>query len=191
MNHTSYFMSGVTDEAVWEHLQVLLHEYDPEMEAKYADYISALETLKTAGADTDTFHQAIRTATISDALFAFQKGMEANLYHFQHPYVPSFVGVDFEDAFQEHIMMCMPKRLKAEQVITATQKSFFQDAAPWCETISEYIIDLEILVPKIMHFEGYKAGNVWFTLTIPSYSEDAALTSKYCIQLCKYFGNHQ
>ena len=41
----------------------------------------------------------------------------SNLYHFQHPYVHNFASLDFEDMFQEHVMMFMPKRSAAEKVI--------------------------------------------------------------------------
>ena len=188
MNHTSYFMSQMTDEAVWEHLQVLLQEYDPEMVEKHTAYTAALDTLSEMGADTMAFKKAVVSATVSDALFAFQKGMEANLYHFQHPYVPNFASLDFEDMFQEHVMMFMPKRSAAEKVIEGLRKEYFQEDVSWCATISEYIIDLEVVIPKIMHFEGYKAGNAWFAVTIPGYQEDYALTSIYAMQVHNYFG---
>lgn len=191
MNHTSYFMTMLTDETVWEHLQVLLRKYDPGMSKKHSAYIAALETLSEAGADTVAFEQAIRAATISDALFAFQKGMESNLYHFRHPYVPSFAGIDFDDMFQEHVMMLMPKRVAAEKVIDTIKSTYFQEDAPWCETIRAYIIDLEMIVPKIMHFEGYKASNAWFAMTVPGYLEDHTLTSIYSIQVHQYFGDYE
>lgn len=188
MNHNSYFMSKMTDEAVWEHLQVLLQEYDSEIAERHTVYTAALATLSETGADATVFKKAVIAATVSDALFAFQKGMEANLYHFQHPYVPNFASLDFEDMFQEHVMMFMPKRLAAEKVIEEIRKEYFQEEVSWCETINEYIIDLEVVIPKIMHFEGYKAGNAWFSVTIPGYQEDYALTSIYAMQVHKYFG---
>jgi hypothetical protein len=117
--------------------------------------------------------------------------VEANLYHFQHPYVPNFASLDFGDMFQEHVMMFMPKRSAAEKVIEEIRKEFFQEDVPWCETISEYIIDLEVVIPKLMHFEGYKAGNAWFAVTSPGYQEDYALTSAYSIQLQQYFGKYR
>ena len=188
MNHTSYFMTKLTDEAVWEHLQVLLREYDPEMEQKHIVFLSALEELAEAGADAAAFHRAIIAATVSDALFAFQKGMEANLYHFQHPYVTGFTDLDYNDTFQEYVMMLQPKRAAAEIAIEKIRAEYFQEDMPWCETINEYISDLEILVPKIMHFEGYIAGNVWFALAIPGYCEDSALTRIYSMQIYQYLG---
>lgn len=188
MNHTSYFMAMLTDEAVWEQLQILLQEYDPEMREKHAAYISALDAMAQAGADADALQRAIRGATISDALFAFQKGLECNLYHFRHPYVPSFAGIDFDDMFQENVMMLMPKRVEAEKVIDAIRSENFQEDAPWYEAINEYIIDLEVTVPKLMHFEGYLFGIQWFRLTVPGYQEDQALTSIYHIQIERYFG---
>ena len=190
MNQTSYFMAKLTDEAVWEHLQTLLRAYDPEMAEKHTAYISALESLTGSGADAEAFHRAIQSTTASDALFAFQKGMEANFYHFRHPFVPSFAGLDYEDMQQEYAMLRMPKRLVAQQEMDRIRSMFFCEDAPWCEAIREYIIDLEMLVPQIMHFEGYKAGNEWFKQTIPGYCEDSALTSIYYMQLCEYFGKH-
>ena len=188
MNHSSYFMSQMTDEAVWDRLQVLLQEYDPGVAEKHTAFTAALGVLSETGADTTTFKKAVVSATVSDALFAFHKGMEANLYHFQHPYVPNFASLDFEDMFQDHIMMFMPKRSAAEKVIEEIRKEYFQEDVPWCETISEYIIDLEVVIPKITHFEGYKAGNAWFPMTVPGYQEDYALTSIYAMQVYNYFG---
>ena len=190
MNHSSYFMSQMTDEAVWDRLQVLLQEYDPGVAEKHTAFTAALGVLSETGADTTTFKKAVVSATVSDALFAFHKGMEANLYHFQHPYVPNFASLDFEDMFQDHIMMFMPKRSAAEKVIEEIRSEYLQEDVPWCETISEYIIDLEVVIPKIMHFEGYKAGNAWFPMTVPGYQEDYALTSVYSMQLQQYFGKY-
>ena len=190
MNHTSYFMSRMTDEAVWEHLQVLLQEYDPEVAEKHTAYTAAMDALSETGADATAFKKAVVAATVSDALFAFQKGMEANLYHFQHPYAPNFASLDFEDMFQEHVMMFMPKRSAVEKVIEGMRKEYFQEDVSWCETINEYIIDLEVVIPKIMHFEGYTAGNAWFAMTVPGYQEDYALTSVYSMQLQQYFGKY-
>ena len=190
MNHTSYFMSQMTDEAVWDRLQVLLQEYDPGVAEKHTAFTAALGVLSETGADTTTFKKAVVSATVSDALFAFHKGMEANLYHFQHPYVPNFASLDFEDMFQEHVMMFMPKRSAAEKVIEEIRSEYLQEDVPWCETISEYIIDLEVVIPKIMHFEGYKAGNAWFAMTVPGYQEYYALTSVYSMQLHKYFDKY-
>ena len=85
-------------------------------------------------------------------------------------------------------MMNMPKRLTAEKTISAIEKNYFQTDLPWCEVIREYIVDLEVILPKLMHFEGYLAGNQWFKLTVPGYQEDQALTSIYQMQLSSYFG---
>lgn len=188
MNHSSYFVALLTDEVIWEHLQVLLQEYDPEVAAKHIAYLSALDELTAGGGDAQALDAAYRSAIISDALFAFQKGMEANLYHFRNPYVSSFTQVDFDNLHQEPVMMAMPKRAAAEKVIDAIRTAFFQDGAAWCEAINEYIIDLEVILPKLMHFEGYLAGNSWFHMTIPGYQEDHALTSIYQMQINQYFG---
>lgn len=189
MNCTSYFMEKMTDEAVWVHLQVLMQKYSPDIAKKHREYLAALELLEAAGGNAQALDLSYRSAIVSDALFAFQKGLEANLYHFQHPQVASFAQVDFEDMYQEWVMMSMPKRLVAEKVNSAIEKTYFHENQPWCEIIREYMIDLEVTIPKLMHFEGYKAGNQWFAMTIPGYQEDQALTSIYTLQIHKYFKN--
>lgn len=188
MNHNSYFMTMLTDEVVWEHMLLLLKKYDPMEAEKHAAYTAAVKALAATGADAVAFEKAVRSATISDAIYAFQKGLEANIYHFHHPYIPSFVELDFCDMFQEHIMVLQPKRVAAEKVIEMTKYAYFREDEPWCETINEYIVDLEVIIPKVMHFEGYKAGNAWFKLTVPGYMEDHALTSIYSMQIHEYFG---
>jgi hypothetical protein len=188
MKHTSYFTSKLTDDALWQDIELLLQEYSPDVVKKHTQYLSALEELNDAGGDAQALDQAYRSEIISDALFAFQKGMEANWYHFRHPQVPSFAQVDFEDMYQEWVMMNMPKRLAAEKNRSTIEMTYFRTGLPWCEVIREYIIDLEVTIPKLMHFEGYMAGNQWFKLTVPGYQEDQALTSIYQMQLSAYFG---
>ena len=188
MKHTSNFASKLTDDALWQNIQLLLQEYSPDVVKKHTQYLAALEQLNSAGGDAKALDRSYRSAIISDALFAFQKGMEASWYHFRHPQVPSFAQVDFEDMYQEWVMMNMPKRLTAEKTISAIEKNYFQTDLPWCEVIREYIVDLEVILPKLMHFEGYLAGNQWFKLTVPGYQEDQALTSIYQMQLSSYFG---
>ena len=85
-------------------------------------------------------------------------------------------------------MMTMPKRVAAEKLYSAIEKEYFTTDEVWCQAIREYIIDLEVVVPKLMHFEGYKAGNAWFPLTIPGYQEDQTLTNIYQMQISQYFG---
>lgn len=189
MNHSSYFMSQITDTVVWEHLQRLLQEYNPEFLEKHNNYRLALDGLTDAGGNAQALDQAYRSIIISDAVFAFNKGLEANLYHFWHPCAPSFTQVDFENMYQEYAMMAMPKREVAEKIISEIEAEYFQAELLWCKTIKECIIDLEVITPKIMHFEGYKAGNTWFRWTVPGYQEDQALTSIYQIQINHYFGN--
>ena len=187
-DHKRCFIEWMTDAAVWEHLQLLLQEYDPELQEKHEAYLAALERFASNGGDTTALHQAYRSAIVSDALFAFQKGFEANLHHFRQPHMPNFTDVDFEDMYQEHIMMTMPKRVAAEKLYSAIEKEYFTTDEVWCQAIREYIIDLEVVVPKLMHFEGYKAGNAWFPLTIPGYQEDQTLTNIYQMQISQYFG---
>lgn len=188
MNHTSYFASTLTDEAVWQQLHVLLKEWSPDTARRQKEYTHALEQLEAVGGDAQALDRAYRSVIVSDAVFAFQKGMEANLFHFQHPQVPSFAQVDFEDMYQECVMATMPKRVDAEKIIVAIESEYFHEDLPWCEAIREYIIDLEVTIPKLMHFGGYLAGNQWFVLTVPGYQEDQALTSIYRVQLSEYFG---
>ena len=78
-DHKRCFIEWMTDAAVWEHLQLLLQEYDPELQEKHKAYLAALEQFASNGGDTTALHQAYRSAIVSDALFAFQKGFEANL----------------------------------------------------------------------------------------------------------------
>jgi len=185
MNDSINFMSNLTDEAVWERLLVLVREYDPEMAQRHTAYLSALGAL---GAEAKVFDEALRSAIVSDALFAFQKGLESNLFHFRHPYVLNFTQVDFDDLYQANVMASMPKRTAAEEILSAMETEYFRTELPWCESIREYIGDLQTMVPKLMHYQGYLAGNAWFCLTIPGYREDTMQTAIYTRQLRDYFG---
>ena len=85
-------------------------------------------------------------------------------------------------------MGLMPKRMAAEKIISIAEVTYLQTNESAHDAIREYIVDLEVTVPKIMHLEGYLAGNTWFALTIPGYQEDQALTSIYSLQIHQYFG---
>lgn len=185
---TNHFIRTMSDEATWEFLQILLQEYSPDIAEQHKEYLIALDQLSAIGCDTVSLDKAYRSAIVSDALFAFQKGLEANLFHFQHPYVPSFIPVDYENLYQECVMSHMPKRVIAEKTIHTIEAASVQADFHQQELIREYIVDLEVVVPKLMHFAGYLAGNSWFSATVPGYQEDHALTSCYHMEIQKYFG---
>lgn len=185
MSPTSFFTSFLSENAIWSHLQKLLQKYDPELAEKY---IAVTAALSNADEDTLALVQAYRVAITSDALFAFSKGMEANLYHFRNSCGPMFTQVDLCDLYQEHIMRSMPKRKEAEQMIATMEAKSFRGNPTWVEAFREFFVDLEVVIPKIMHFEGYLAGNDWFHLSIPGYQEDQKLTSTYRAQITAYFG---
>ena len=84
-------------------------------------------------------------------------------------------------------MGSMPKRVAAEKIISIAEAACLQANESAHDAIREYIVDLEVTIPKIMHLEGYLAGNTWFALTIPGYQEDQALTSIYEMQILRYF----
>ncbi len=172
MKFAGYFASHWDDESFWLHLQKALQQYDTELAEKCR---SVTEEYKSA----QDLIQSWNAAITSDALFAFQKGMEANLNHFHHPYLPGFTNMDFCDLYQERTMLSMSKRKEAEQMIAAAHRD---------EAIRDFFIDLEVVIPKIMHFEGYLAGSHWYPLTVPGYREDKKLTAIYQQQISNYFG---
>ena len=188
MTNTSWFLKAMTDDEIWKQLQALLQKYSPDTLEREKEYLKALEQISASSEEAHTINRAYRSAIISDALFAFQKGMEANMFHFRNPHVPSIINVDFNDLYQEHVMGSMPKRVAAEKIISIAEVACLQANESAHDTIREYIVDLEVTVPKIMHLEGYLAGNTWFALTIPGYQEDQALTSIYSLQIHQYFG---
>ena len=188
MTNTSWFLKGMTDDEIWVHLQALLQKYSPDTLAREKEYLEALDQISSSSEESQRINHVYRSAIISDALFAFQKGLEANLFHFRNPHVPSIINVDFNDLYQEHVMGLMPKRMAAEKIISIAEATYLQTNESAHDAIREYIVDLEVTVPKIMHLEGYLAGNTWFALTIPGYQEDQALTSIYSLQIHQYFG---
>ena len=188
MTNTSWFLKAMTDDEIWKQLQALLQKYSPDTLEREKEYLKALEQVSASSEEAQTTNRAYRSAIISDALFAFQKGMEANVFHFRNPHVPSIINVDFNDLYQEHVMGSMPKRVAAEKIISIAEAASLQTDESAHDAIREYIVDLEVTVPKIMHLEGYLVGNAWFALTIPGYQEDQALTSIYSLQIHQYFG---
>lgn len=185
MCNSSYFSTLLGDGAIWTHLQQLLQKYEPELAEKY---LSIANALSVANEDARALVQAYRAAIASDALFAFGKGMEANLHHFLQPSAPYFTNLDFCDLYQEHVMLAMPKRKEAEQVIATMEAKSLQGNPTLGETFREFFVDLEVVIPKIMHFEGYLAGNDWFRLSIPGYIDNQVLTGIYQTQISIYFG---
>ena len=188
MTNTSWFLKAMTDDEIWKQLQALLQKHSPDTLEREKEYLKALEQIYASSEEAQTINRAYRSAIISDALFAFQKGMEANMFHFRNPHVPSIINVDFNDLYQEHVMGSMPKRVAAEKIISIAEAACLQANESAHDTIREYIVDLEVTVPKIMHLEGYLAGNTWFALTIPGYQEDQVMTGIYCTQIHQYFG---
>ena len=103
----NWFWDEMSDEKVYEYIHTMLQEYEPDYQRQHEVYLQALDEMRTAGGDANGLDQAYRKAIVSDALFAFNKGLEANLFHFHNPCVPCFIQADFPDLYQEHVMMCM------------------------------------------------------------------------------------
>ena len=187
MTNTSWFLKGMTDDEIWVHLQSLLKKYSPDTLKREKEYLESLERISSSSEEAQKMNCAYRAAIISDALFAFQKGLEANLFHFRNPHILSIINVDFNDLYQEHVMASMPKRVAAEKIISTTEAVYLQTDESAHDAVREYIVELEVTIPKIMHLAGYLAGNTWFSLTTPGYQEDQALTSIYEMQILRYF----
>lgn len=185
MGYSGCFVSFLGENVFWSHLQKILLKYEPELAEKY---IAVTDALSNADEDVQALVQAYQAAITSDALFAFSKGMEANLYHFRNPCAPKFTQTDFSDLYQERVMRSMPKRKEAELQIAAMEEECGQTKNALVEVCREFFVDLEVIIPKIMHFEGYLAANDWFRLTIPGYIDDPALTKIYQAQISNYFG---
>ena len=85
-------------------------------------------------------------------------------------------------------MWSTPKRKEAELQIAAMEAKCSQRKPASGVDLREFFVDLEAIIPKIMHFEGHLAANKWFLLTIPGYTDDPALTQIYQAQISNYFG---
>lgn len=187
MKNHNWFWDGMSDEKVYEYIHTMLQEYDPDYRRQHEVYLQALDEMRTAGGAANGLDQAYRKAIVSDALFAFNKGLEANLFHFHNPFVSCFIQADFPDLYQEHVMLCMPKRRAAERLYSAIERRDFSEGATWVDTIKEYLAGLETSVPKLMHYLGYLMGNVWFEATVPGYQEDQIATICYSKQISDFF----
>lgn len=185
MGYSGCFVSFLGENVFWSHLQKILLKYEPELAEKY---IAVTDALSNADEDVQALAHAYQAAITSDALFAFGKGMEANLYHFRNPCEPKFTQADFSDLYQEHVMRSMPKRKEAELQIATMEAKCSQRKSALGVDLREFFVDLEVVIPKIMHFEGYLAAIDWFRLTIPGYVDDPALTQIYQAQISNYFG---
>lgn len=126
----------------------------------------------------DGLIRAYKSTIVSDMLFAYELGRNANIAHFRDPGAYPFIQLSPEVYLQEHVMRRMPKRTKACAVISNIVE-FLKERDISCNAIIEYFAYLETICGKYAHFRGYVDGNTIFQNTIPGYAEDTVFTAAY------------
>lgn len=167
----------------------LIEELDEFMFRHFEDYRAVKEAYEEEVHDIECMLEeneeyvsglirAYKSTIVSDMLFAYELGKNANLTHFRNPGSYPFIQLSPEIYLQEHIMRQMPKRVKACAVIRNIDE-FLEERDLNCNAIIEYFAYLETICGKYAHFRGYIDGNTIFRNAVPGYAEDTVFTAAY------------
>lgn len=170
------------DEKLIEELDEFMFRHFEDYKAVKNAYEEEVKDFKCVlGADEsyiDGLIRAYKSTIVSDMLFAYELGRQANMEHFRNPGAYPFMQLSPEIYLQEHVMRRMPKRVKGCGVINNIV-DFLKEKSLSCNAIIEYFAYLETICGKYAHFKGYMDGNSVFQNTIPGYAEDTVFTSAY------------
>lgn len=142
------------------------------------------------GASADQVMEAIHQRFTVLILFSGYLGLRMNLDHFRNPMAPNctWPQLDYNDYLREDLAQSLPEYRAVNQVLTNFCSSLTEEQKELYDTIMDYDSYLVTFGPKLAHYYGYLLGNTLLHWLVPGYHEDAALTYKYNLMLCKYFG---
>jgi hypothetical protein len=121
----------------------------------------------------------------ADLLFVFWQGLNLNLENFRNPVGNLLLGQDFSQLVREHILFSMSAHCAAQQALDALAHS---TGTPTQDTTQEFYIYLETVGLKIMHYLGFRLGDLLYPFTEPGYVPDVAATQTYRAELEEYLG---
>lgn len=182
MNNNIPFM---TDDEIMELLSKDMNIFFDDYEEVKTDYLDTLKKMKNELGDEkyasiEKLISAHKSQVASDMVFAYSCGYKHNLAHFKNPVERSFLEVDPTYYTHENLMMRMPKRIDAEEVISNIHKEFKHlDYDTYFLPLLDYFNCYTTIAPMYAHYIGYLDANKLLPLTEVGYCEDHILTFLY------------
>lgn len=154
------------------------------------DYEEAIEVLRNDLGDekVDELICSIGKRCKADMLFCGSLGFWANLSNFRDPVARTFMDVDFEEYLRVGVLQNMPHRSKAENEIDYFYNSLNESQKEIYETISTYLVSLELDLTKLAHYAGFMFANEMLEYIEPGYSPNMVLLLRYQNFMEDWFG---
>lgn len=194
MNNNIPFM---TVDEIMELLSKDMNRFFDDYEEVKANYLDTLNKMKNELGDEkyatiEKLISAHKSQVASDMVFAYSCGYKHNLAHFKNPVERSFLEVDPTYYTHENLMMRMPKRIDAEEVISNIHKEFKHlDYDTYFLPLLDYFNCYTTIAPKYAHYIGYLDANKLLPLTEVGYCEDHILTFLYHKHIKELIGINQ
>lgn len=183
-------LSQLTSDALLTDLKSVLREQDPEfppVEAAFRETADALAA-EIGKTEAEKLLAARDQQIISDMVYSFYLGFQANLSNFRNPVASQFTDLDHPSFLREHIMQTLPQRVKAGGIISALHAAHKELLAEFGEPIRDYYIYLEVTGPKLAHFWGYTLANRFLPWVEPGYVSDGVQTTVCAMELHRFLG---
>lgn len=175
----------MTDDEIMELLSKNMNVFFDDYEEIKTNYLDTLKKMKNELGDEkyETVEKLIaahKSQVASDMVFAYSCGYKHNLAHFKNPVERIFLEVDPTHYTHENLMLRMPKRTAAEELITNIHKEFEHlDYDTYFLPFLDFFNCYSTIAPKYAHYVGYLDANEILPLTEAGYCEDHILTSLY------------
>ncbi len=190
MNTIESILSQLTSNTLVSDLRTVLREQDPEfspVETSFQEATCALAS-RIGREEVEKLLAAKDQQILSDLVYAAYLGFQANFANFHNPVASQFTILDYDVFLREHIMQTLPRRARAEKVITAFRETYKDALSKYEDAIQSYYIYLEVAGTKLAHFWGYAFANQFLPWVEPGYVSDGAQTSAYALELHRDLG---
>jgi len=142
-------------------------------------YEKACLTLRSDYKYIDDVIECNNAMVISNLEFAFEQGLNDNLYHFKNPNEPTFMDNDYSECLKEKEM-----HEKASYLAALRKREMFLEFLPDSakdayDAVMVYYIFLDTYIPKMAHYYGFTTGNTILKNALKHYHPDIELSIAY------------
>lgn len=138
----------------------------------------------------ESFIDAVNRRCKADLLFCGSLGYQANLKNFRDPTAHTFMEEDFEEYLQMDTLQKLPKRQAAQAEIDAFYRSLNEIQKGVYDTVSSYLVCLELDLTKLAHYAGFLFANEVLEYTEPNYVPNLILTLRYQSFMKEWYGTN-
>lgn len=147
-------------------------DVDPNYAVEIETYEKAVQALRQAVPDAETYLQARRQEFASDIRFALWQGYLWGLDCHRDPIYKLMTQLDFEDLCQESKMHTLPAAVAAQAITRKFTQALPEDEQALLDPIIDHFAYLETYGYKLAHAAAVELADKLLTLVIPAYVSD-------------------